>query len=132
MHHSYVFNDSSGTVGLTDVLEPVTMIVGAPDLYVNKGSTINLTCLVKYAPEPPPMMVWSHNREVRALYGMKFYLSVRFSLEKHSGYFYTSHNIPLTKQINNKDIDVIILILIDLFKPEVRIKFHCHTLLQII
>lgn len=46
------------------VLEPITIIVGAPDLFVNKGSTINLTCVVKYAPEPPPMMIWSHNTEV--------------------------------------------------------------------
>lgn len=46
------------------VSEPITIIIGAPDLYVNKGSTINLTCVVKYAPEPPPMMIWSHNSEV--------------------------------------------------------------------
>lgn len=47
-----------------DFTEPVTIIVGYPDLYVNKGSTINLTCVVKYAPEPPPSMTWSHNAEV--------------------------------------------------------------------
>lgn len=46
------------------VSEPITIIIGAPDLFVNKGSTINLTCVVKYAPEPPPMMIWSHNTEV--------------------------------------------------------------------
>lgn len=46
------------------VLEPVTIINGAPDLFVNKGSTINLTCVVKYAPEPPPTMTWSHNTNV--------------------------------------------------------------------
>ncbi|CAD1480102.1 unnamed protein product [Heterotrigona itama] len=45
------------------VSEPVTIIVGAPELFVNKGSTINLTCVVRYAPEPPPMMIWSHNTE---------------------------------------------------------------------
>lgn len=28
------------------------------------GSTINLTCLVKYVPEPPPTMLWSHNSQV--------------------------------------------------------------------
>lgn len=28
------------------------------------GSTINLTCLVRYAPEPPPAMIWSHNSHV--------------------------------------------------------------------
>lgn len=44
--------------------EPVTEIIGGSDLFINKGSTINLTCVVRYAPEPPPSMVWSHNREV--------------------------------------------------------------------
>lgn len=33
-------------------------------MFINRGSTINLTCLVKFAPEPPPVMLWSHNREV--------------------------------------------------------------------
>ncbi|KOX75308.1 hypothetical protein WN51_14230 [Melipona quadrifasciata] len=51
------------TEAKTFVSEPVTIIVGAPDLFVNKGSTINLTCVVRYAPEPPPMMIWSHNTE---------------------------------------------------------------------
>ncbi|XP_012062494.1 PREDICTED: muscle M-line assembly protein unc-89-like [Atta cephalotes] len=46
------------------IVEPITIIIGAPDLFVNKGSTINLTCVVKYAPEPPPTMTWSHNTEV--------------------------------------------------------------------
>ncbi|KAL6435719.1 hypothetical protein ACFW04_005545 [Cataglyphis niger] len=46
------------------IVEPVTIINGAPDLFVNKGSTINLTCVVKYAPEPPPTMTWSHNTDV--------------------------------------------------------------------
>lgn len=49
--------------------EPITEIHGGPDLFINKGSTINLTCVVKFAPEPPPAMVWSHNQEVSA----KFY-----------------------------------------------------------
>jgi len=44
--------------------EPVTEIIGSPDLYINTGSTINLTCLVRYAPEPPPAIVWSHDRKV--------------------------------------------------------------------
>lgn len=45
------------------VVEPVTEIAGGPDLFINKDSTINLTCLVKYAPEPPSAMIWSHNHE---------------------------------------------------------------------
>lgn len=46
-----------------NIVEPITDVVGGPDLFINKGSTINLTCLVKYAPEPPSAMVWSHNQE---------------------------------------------------------------------
>ncbi|CAL7945484.1 unnamed protein product [Xylocopa violacea] len=45
------------------VVEPITEIAGGPDLFIDKDSTINLTCLVKYAPEPPSMIVWSHNHE---------------------------------------------------------------------
>lgn len=44
--------------------EPITEVVGGPELHINKGSTINLTCIVKFAPEPPPTVVWSHNRQV--------------------------------------------------------------------
>ncbi|GLG92405.1 Uncharacterized protein GBIM_00114 [Gryllus bimaculatus] len=46
------------------VVEPVTEVLGGPDLFIDRGSTINLTCLVRFAPEPPPAMLWSHNREV--------------------------------------------------------------------
>ncbi|XP_071447059.1 zwei Ig domain protein zig-8-like [Hetaerina americana] len=45
------------------VVEPITTIVGGPDMYINKGSTINLTCIVKHSPEPPPAIYWTHNRE---------------------------------------------------------------------
>ncbi|XP_014216955.2 contactin-2, partial [Copidosoma floridanum] len=45
------------------IVEPETMITGEDDYYVNKGSTINLTCIVRYAPEPPPKMTWTHNDE---------------------------------------------------------------------
>lgn len=51
--------------------EPITEIHGGPDIFINKGSTINLTCVVKFAPEPPPAMVWSHNREVNIWYSDK-------------------------------------------------------------
>ncbi|XP_055694953.1 zwei Ig domain protein zig-8-like isoform X1 [Lutzomyia longipalpis] len=47
-----------------NVVEPITEIIGGHDLFINKDSTINLTCVVRYAPEPPPAMIWSHNRQV--------------------------------------------------------------------
>ncbi|XP_043862577.1 zwei Ig domain protein zig-8 isoform X4 [Drosophila santomea] len=47
-----------------NIVEPVTDIIGGPELHINRGSTINLTCIVKFAPEPPPTVIWSHNREI--------------------------------------------------------------------
>ncbi|XP_020300275.1 zwei Ig domain protein zig-8-like isoform X2 [Pseudomyrmex gracilis] len=45
------------------VIEPVTEIAGGPELFINKDSTINLTCYVRYAPEPPSTIIWSHNHQ---------------------------------------------------------------------
>lgn len=44
--------------------EPKTEILGAPDLYINRGSTINLTCVVLLSPEPPAFIFWNHNDAV--------------------------------------------------------------------
>uniref|UniRef100_A0A0A9XHA4 Neurotrimin n=1 Tax=Lygus hesperus TaxID=30085 RepID=A0A0A9XHA4_LYGHE len=55
---------TSPPMGLTmtlTVVEPVTKIIGGPDLHINYGSTINLTCMVVHSPVPPPSIVWSHN-----------------------------------------------------------------------
>ncbi|EZA61266.1 hypothetical protein X777_08480 [Ooceraea biroi] len=41
--------------------EPKTEILGAPDLFINRGSTINLTCVVLQSPEPPAYIFWNHN-----------------------------------------------------------------------
>ncbi|XP_066146742.1 zwei Ig domain protein zig-8-like isoform X1 [Euwallacea fornicatus] len=46
------------------IVEPITEILGSPELFINMGSTINLTCIVQYAPEPPPAITWSHNSQV--------------------------------------------------------------------
>ncbi|GBP53350.1 Zwei Ig domain protein zig-8 [Eumeta japonica] len=45
------------------VVEPVTTILGGPELFINMGSTINLTCVVQHSPEPPPTIRWTHNEE---------------------------------------------------------------------
>ncbi|CAD7079743.1 unnamed protein product [Hermetia illucens] len=45
------------------VVEPVTTIVGWPDLYIDTGSTVNLTCIVRHLPEPPAVIHWTHNNE---------------------------------------------------------------------
>ncbi|XP_076179287.1 zwei Ig domain protein zig-8 isoform X2 [Ptiloglossa arizonensis] len=47
-----------------NVIEPKTEILGAPDLYINRGSTINLTCVVLESPEPPAYIFWNHNNVI--------------------------------------------------------------------
>jgi len=46
-----------------DVTEPVTEIVGSPDIYMEEGVTMNLTCIVKDSPEPPQFIYWYHNQQ---------------------------------------------------------------------
>ncbi|KAL1449182.1 hypothetical protein WDU94_000401 [Cyamophila willieti] len=43
---------------------PTAEILGSPDLHVDEGSTINLTCSIKYSPEPPAYIFWYHHDEV--------------------------------------------------------------------
>ncbi|XP_075215164.1 zwei Ig domain protein zig-8-like isoform X1 [Lycorma delicatula] len=43
---------------------PTAAILGGPDIHVDKGSTINLTCSIKYSPEPPAYIFWYHHDEV--------------------------------------------------------------------
>uniref|UniRef100_A0A1B0D0D5 Uncharacterized protein n=1 Tax=Phlebotomus papatasi TaxID=29031 RepID=A0A1B0D0D5_PHLPP len=46
------------------VLEPSTEIIGAPDLYIESGSTINISCLVLNSPETPAYIFWNHNNAI--------------------------------------------------------------------
>lgn len=45
-------------------VEPVPTILGGPDLFVDKGSTINLTCTIRFGPEPPGHIFWYHENKV--------------------------------------------------------------------
>ncbi|XP_044584865.1 neurotrimin [Cotesia typhae] len=45
------------------VVEPVTTVIGEPEMYINRGSTMNLTCVVEFSPEPPPAIFWTHNEK---------------------------------------------------------------------
>ncbi|KAL5243111.1 hypothetical protein ACI65C_010521 [Semiaphis heraclei] len=47
------------------VVEPITTIIGGPDMFINKGSTMNLTCIIKHSPEPPPLIYWTHDSKLR-------------------------------------------------------------------
>lgn len=43
------------------VVEPETVIVGGPDVYINVGSRLVLTCMVKFTPVPPAYIFWYHD-----------------------------------------------------------------------
>ncbi|XP_050681560.1 uncharacterized protein LOC126976969 isoform X2 [Leptidea sinapis] len=47
-----------------NVVEPTTEIIGGPELYIDRGSTINLTCVVRYSPEPVAYIFWNHNQAI--------------------------------------------------------------------
>ncbi|XP_014600341.1 PREDICTED: T-lymphocyte activation antigen CD86-like isoform X2 [Polistes canadensis] len=47
-----------------NVIEPKTEILGSPDLYIDRGSTINLTCIILQSPEPPAYIFWNHNNAI--------------------------------------------------------------------
>lgn len=44
--------------------EPKSEILGGPELFVDNGSTINLTCIVEFAAEIPTTVQWSHENKV--------------------------------------------------------------------
>ena len=41
--------------------EPHTFIIGEPDMYVDIGSMLNLSCVVSYTERPPVKVSWLHN-----------------------------------------------------------------------
>lgn len=45
------------------VVEPTVEVIGAPDIYVNTASMINLTCVVNHAPYPPEAITWFHGNQ---------------------------------------------------------------------
>ncbi|XP_039500968.1 uncharacterized protein LOC120457482 isoform X2 [Drosophila santomea] len=45
------------------VVEPITSIPGGPEIYIDLGSTVNLTCVIKHLPDPPASVQWNHNNQ---------------------------------------------------------------------
>ncbi|XP_050745850.1 uncharacterized protein LOC108032324 isoform X1 [Drosophila biarmipes] len=45
------------------VVEPVTNILGGPEIYIDLESTVNLTCVVKHLPDHPNSVRWTHNNQ---------------------------------------------------------------------
>jgi len=65
------------------ISEPTTEILGGPELFIDQGSTINLTCLVQFAPEPPPTVGWTHEKQVSGT----IYVLFSTTLTKKNGPF---------------------------------------------
>ena len=47
--------------------DPQTEISGLPEVYLSKGSTLNLTCIIRNGPAHQPFIIWTHNSKVRAV-----------------------------------------------------------------
>ena len=45
-------------------LVPIAKILGSPEIYLDVGSTINLTCIIKHTPLPPADVQWQHDDRV--------------------------------------------------------------------
>ena len=44
--------------------EPITEILGGPNIYLEEGNNLNLTCVVRDSPEPPQYIFWYRNTQV--------------------------------------------------------------------
>ncbi|XP_026314730.1 nectin-4-like [Hyposmocoma kahamanoa] len=47
-----------------NIVAPETIISSGPELFIQAGSTINLTCTVKHTPEPPTSITWTFGEQV--------------------------------------------------------------------
>jgi len=46
------------------VLDPQTEISGPPEVFLSKGSTLNLTCIIRNGPASQPFIIWTHNSKI--------------------------------------------------------------------
>ena len=78
---SVVINSSLGieTDNTIPLQEPITEILGGPNIFLEEGNNLNLTCVVRDSPEPPQYIFWYRNSQVgwqytvsRSLYGFGF------------------------------------------------------------
>lgn len=63
---AYVFiQELSGMRAMfQNVAVPTATILGGPELYVGAGSTINLTCAIRFSSEPPAYIFWYYDGNV--------------------------------------------------------------------
>lgn len=46
------------------VLDPKTEIAGPSEVFLSKGSTLNLTCVITDGPSSQPFIIWTHNSKM--------------------------------------------------------------------
>ena len=51
------------------MLEPEVTVLGGPDMFVETGSVINMTCSVAWTPAPPSSTSWRHNNSLISFRG---------------------------------------------------------------
>ena len=54
---------------LTLISEPEVTVLGGPDMFVETGSVINMTCSVAWTPAPPASTSWRHNNSLISFRG---------------------------------------------------------------
>lgn len=73
---------------------PVATILGEGEIYLDAGSTINITCLVKHTPVPPSHVTWEHQGKV----------STTHQTSQRTLKNWCSHLSPLGKHRHNNNI----------------------------
>ncbi|CRK88383.1 CLUMA_CG002160, isoform A [Clunio marinus] len=79
-----------------NVIVPTAFILGGPEYYISKGSTINLTCIVKFSPDAPSHTFWHFKDKV-----LSFETEPRLSQFTENGETFT--NYLLIRDVNVKD-----------------------------
>ena len=57
--------------------DPRTHIIGGPDMFVDVGSMVNLSCVVAFTERPPEKVIWFHNGIEISYRGPRTGVSVR-------------------------------------------------------
>merc|ERR1712032_268439 len=51
------------------ISEPEVSVLGGPDMFVETGSVINMTCSIAWTPAPPASTSWRHNNSLISFRG---------------------------------------------------------------
>ena len=66
MRMNYYLNVEKETLFIS---EPEVSVLGGPDMFVETGSVINMTCSVAWTPAPPASTSWRHNNSLISFRG---------------------------------------------------------------